>query len=88
MKKFWIKTLAMMTLAVTAYGQTELVEQVDHPVDYAKPLMGTDSDYSLSNGNVYPAIAMPWGMNFLDTPDRKDGRWLGIHVRCHQNQRV
>jgi predicted alpha-1,2-mannosidase len=26
--------------------------------------MGTDSDYDVSNGNVYPAIAMPWGMNF------------------------
>ena len=34
------------------------------PVDYANPLMGTDSDYRLSNGNVYPAIARPWGMNF------------------------
>ncbi|PPK84541.1 putative alpha-1,2-mannosidase [Neolewinella xylanilytica] len=34
------------------------------PVDYARPLMGTDSEYRLSNGNVYPAIARPWGMNF------------------------
>ena len=34
------------------------------PVDYVNPLMGTDSDYRLSNGNVYPAIARPWGMNF------------------------
>ncbi len=31
---------------------------------YASPLMGTDSDYYLSNGNTYPAIARPWGMNF------------------------
>ncbi|MCX4333380.1 MAG: GH92 family glycosyl hydrolase [Bacteroidales bacterium] len=34
------------------------------PVDYVNPLMGTDSKISLSNGNTYPAIAMPWGMNF------------------------
>ena len=34
------------------------------PVDHVNPLMGTDSDYRLSNGNVYPAIARPWGMNF------------------------
>lgn len=34
------------------------------PVDYVNPLMGTDSKFSLSNGNTYPAIAMPWGMNF------------------------
>ena len=33
-------------------------------VEYVNPLMGTDSDYRLSNGNVYPAIARPWGMNF------------------------
>lgn len=33
-------------------------------VQYANPLMGTDSKFSLSNGNTYPAIATPWGMNF------------------------
>jgi predicted alpha-1,2-mannosidase len=26
--------------------------------------MGTDSKPSLSNGNTYPAIAVPWGMNY------------------------
>lgn len=31
---------------------------------YVNPLLGTDSDYSLSNGNTYPAIALPWAMNF------------------------
>ncbi len=33
-------------------------------VDLVNPLMGTDSKFSLSNGNTYPAIAKPWGMNF------------------------
>ncbi|ABG38652.1 putative alpha-1,2-mannosidase [Paraglaciecola sp. T6c] len=33
-------------------------------VDYVNPLMGTDSKFSLSNGNTYPAIATPWAMNF------------------------
>lgn len=32
--------------------------------DLVNPLMGTDSKISLSNGNTYPAIALPWGMNF------------------------
>lgn len=32
--------------------------------DLVNPLMGTDSDFSLSNGNTYPAIATPWAMNF------------------------
>jgi predicted alpha-1,2-mannosidase len=33
-------------------------------VAYVNPLMGTDSKFSLSNGNTYPAIATPWAMNF------------------------
>ncbi len=33
-------------------------------VDLINPLMGTDSKPSLSNGNTYPCIAVPWGMNF------------------------
>ncbi len=33
-------------------------------VDYVNPLVGTDSEFTLSNGNTYPAIALPWGMNF------------------------
>jgi predicted alpha-1,2-mannosidase len=33
-------------------------------VEWVNPLMGTDSKGSLSNGNTYPAIAVPWGMNF------------------------
>ena len=33
-------------------------------VDYINPLVGTESKHSLSTGNTYPAIAMPWGMNF------------------------
>ena len=33
-------------------------------VQYVNPLMGTHSSFELSSGNTYPAIAMPWGMNF------------------------
>ena len=35
-----------------------------HVADYVNPLMGSASKGSFSNGNTYPAIAMPWGMNF------------------------
>lgn len=38
--------------------------QQSSPVDYVNPLIGTESKYELSNGNTYPAIARPWGMNF------------------------
>lgn len=33
-------------------------------VQYVNPLMGTDSKFTLSNGNTYPAIATPWAMHF------------------------
>jgi predicted alpha-1,2-mannosidase len=38
--------------------------QAQPPVDYVSTLVGTQSKHSLSTGNTYPAIALPWGMNF------------------------
>ncbi|WP_423128361.1 GH92 family glycosyl hydrolase [Gaoshiqia sp. Z1-71] len=43
------------------------------PVDYVNTLMGTDSEFKLSNGNTYPAIALPWGMNFWTPQTAKMG---------------
>lgn len=40
---------------------------------YVNPLMGTDSEFALSNGNTYPAIALPWGMNFWTPQTGKMG---------------
>ncbi len=46
-------------------------------VDYVNPLMGTDSKYTLSNGNTYPVVAMPWGMNFWSPQTGRMGDgWL------------
>ncbi len=56
--------VALLACPFPGRGQTALLGKIDSPVDYADPLMGTDSDYRLSNGNTYPAIALPWGMNF------------------------
>ena len=40
---------------------------------YVNPLMGTQSSFELSTGNTYPAIAMPWGMNFWTPRTNKMG---------------
>ena len=48
------------------------VQEAD-PVDYVNILMGTASDYSLSTGNTYPAVAMPWGMNFWTPQTGRNG---------------
>ncbi|WP_143961875.1 GH92 family glycosyl hydrolase [Litoribacter populi] len=54
-------------------AQNVLVDKVENPVDWVNPLMGTDSKPSLSHGNVYPAIALPWGMNFWTPQTGKMG---------------
>jgi predicted alpha-1,2-mannosidase len=47
--------------------------QSQTPVDYVSTLVGTQSKHSLSTGNTYPAIAMPWGMNFWTPQTGKMG---------------
>lgn len=54
-------TLVVFTL-FTVWGLH--AKTVTGPVDYVSPLVGTQSKHSLSTGNTYPAIALPWGMNF------------------------
>ncbi len=43
------------------------------PVDYVSTLVGTLSKHSLSTGNTYPAVALPWGMNFWTPQTGKMG---------------
>ena len=40
---------------------------------FVNPLIGSDSSHELSNGNTYPAIALPWGMNFWTPQTGKMG---------------
>ena len=46
---------------------------VENPVEYVNPLVGSQSSYALSTGNTYPAVAMPWGMNFWTPQTGKMG---------------
>ena len=59
MKKVLLCAITLMLGLSTVFAQ-----KTKEPVDYVNPLMGTDSKFSLSNGNTYPVIALPWGMNF------------------------
>ncbi|MES3083171.1 GH92 family glycosyl hydrolase [Sphingomonas faeni] len=56
--------LAQTKAAAAASGNGAMQPQDQPSVDLVNPLMGTDSDYTLSYGNTYPAVAVPWGMNF------------------------
>ncbi len=65
MKKTLLSLLLISTTAITSLATD--------PVDYVSTLIGTQSKYSLSTGNTYPAIAMPWGMNFWTPQTGKMG---------------
>ena len=58
LSRIYLSALAIsVALTTNADNKTE-------PVDYVNTLVGTESKHALSTGNTYPAIAMPWGMNF------------------------
>ncbi len=58
------KLLTTLLICASFRLAAQTVNQVTDPVEYVNPLMGTASKPSLSNGNTYPAVAVPWGMNF------------------------
>ncbi|MFP7656785.1 GH92 family glycosyl hydrolase [Chryseobacterium proteolyticum] len=64
--KFLFSTLFLLLNALV-FGQNP------SPADYVNPLMGTQSKPSLSNGNTYPAIGLPWGMNIWTPQTGKMG---------------
>ena len=49
------------------------MKAIDDPVQYVNPLVGSHSTGGLSTGNTYPAIALPWGMNFWTPQTGKMG---------------
>ena len=65
MKKAFV-ALALLTCQSVAFAKMQ-------PVDYVSTLVGTESNYNLSTGNTYPAVAMPWGMNFWVAQTGKNG---------------
>ncbi|WP_410525081.1 GH92 family glycosyl hydrolase [Prevotella denticola] len=60
----------MLSLLLTVSGHAKILIS---PVDYVNPLVGTESKSELSTGNTYPAVALPWGMNFWTAQTGKMG---------------
>lgn len=57
MKRVVFAIYILFSLTINAQNNKDYVK-------YVNPHMGTMSSFELSAGNTYPAIAMPWGMNF------------------------
>ena len=67
MKRYF---LLILSLLLTVSGHAKILIS---PVDYVNPLVGTESKSELSTGNTYPAVALPWGMNFWTAQTGKMG---------------
>ena len=81
----YLKYLILTLITVSSCNSDEITLVAD-PVDYVSTLVGTLSEHSFSTGNTYPAIAMPWGMNFWTPVTGKMGdgwayRYDAHHIR-------
>jgi len=71
------KKMIFLVICILIISISSIQAQKLQPVDYVSTLVGTDSEYILSNGNTYPAIALPWGMNFWTPVTGKKGNgWI------------
>ncbi len=76
----------LLIAALVLVGCRQEPELVTEPADYVSTLVGTLSEHSFSTGNTYPAIALPWGMNFWTPVTGKMGdgwayRYDAHHIR-------
>ena len=80
------KILAFSLLALAACTDKPAEKPQFRPSEYVSTLVGTQSDHSFSTGNTYPAVALPWGMNFWTPQTGKMGDgWAytyGSHTIC------
>lgn len=75
---------ALVLLILLTGGVVNGQNSGSSPVDLVNPLMGSDSNFALSNGNTYPAIALPWGMNFWTPQTAKMGDgWIYAYDATH-----
>jgi predicted alpha-1,2-mannosidase len=77
MKFIYCPIAILFILSGCQQEKAGLPEPPRNLVDLVNPLVGTESSYSLSHGNTYPAIAVPWGMNFWTPQTGKMGDGWG-----------
>ncbi|MDJ1480731.1 GH92 family glycosyl hydrolase [Cytophagaceae bacterium YF14B1] len=79
-KSFLLFFVLSVSLSVTA-------QEVNTPTDLAEwvnPLMGTQSTFNLSNGNTYPSISLPWGMNcWMPQTGKMGDGWAYTYTSTH-----
>lgn len=72
--KYLLLLLVCIPLALSAQ---HVNSKIADPEEWVNPLMGTASKPSMSNGNTYPAVGVPWGMNLWSPQTGKMGNgWM------------
>lgn len=71
--KFFRVLFPVVGLMISGCGEKCLYDTGADPVQYVNTLTGTASTYEFSSGNTYPAVAVPWGMNFWTPQTGKMG---------------
>lgn len=67
----------LLILLLTAGGISCCSPSVE---EFVNPLQGTMSVPNFSTGNTYPAVAVPWGMNFWTAQTRENGNgWQYVY---------
>ncbi len=77
-KGWMIVLMALMSAWAMAADETPSY------VDYVNPLVGTDSTFNFSTGNTYPAIAVPWGLNFWTPQTNTMGNGWGYQYTARK----
>ena len=77
-----MKKILVLLMAIWLAVETFAVNL--EPVDYVNTLVGSQSSFQLSTGNTYPAVAVPWGMNYWvpQTGKMGDG-WQYTYTATH-----
>jgi predicted alpha-1,2-mannosidase len=72
--RYLLLLLVCIPLALSAQ---HVNSKITDPEEWVNPLMGTASKPSMSNGNTYPAVGVPWGMNLWSPQTGKMGNgWM------------
>ena len=87
MKIFTVRIIVPVLLAALVCACSALIEPADDsqgPIQYVMPVIGSKNDPELSNGNLYPCIARPWGMNhWTPQTDINGDKWQYSYDDTH-----
>lgn len=69
--------IILLLLVSCSLSAQQINSKITDPEEWVNPLMGTASKPSMSNGNTYPAVGVPWGMNLWSPQTGKMGNgWM------------